>query len=86
MKLKFISVVLHELVWPPDGATCIDYKFGHPTAATFIGYRCHHLHWLPIWPPDGTTCTSYKAGHQMASLALFPYLTTRCHYLYWFQI
>ena len=40
------------LRWTPDGATSIDYKFGHPMAPIALvpnlTTRCHHLHWLPI--------------------------------------
>ena len=60
-------------IWTPDGATSIDYKFGHPMAPIALvpnlTTRCHHLHWLPIWPLDGATRISYKVGHQMAPLA-----------------
>ena len=68
-------------IWTPDGATSIDYKFGHPLAPIALvpnlTTRCNHLHWLLIWPLDGATRISYKVGHQMAPLALVPNLTTR---------
>ena len=41
---------------PPDGATCIDIKFGYPAVV--------------LASLDGATSISYKFGHQMAPLAI----------------
>ena len=64
---------LHKLqIWPPDGATCICYKFGHQmaplTLVTNLVTRWRHLHQLQIWPPDGTTCISLHHLHCLIAL------------------
>ena len=61
-------------IWPPDGATCIDYKFSHQVAllesVAILATRWCHLHQLKIGPPRGTTCIRSNFGHQVATLAL----------------
>ena len=57
-------------IWPPGGATCIDYKFSHQVAplvsvANWVT-KWHHLHRFDIW----------------SSLALVPKLTTRLRHLH----
>ena len=82
---------LHQLkIWPPDGTTCITYKFGQKVAphalVVYLVTRYYHLYWLQIWPPSGATCISCKFGQQMAPLALVTNLATRWRHLHWLQI
>ena len=39
--------ILASLAWPPDGVTCISYKFGHQKAPLVL---------FQIWPPGWVTC------------------------------
>ena len=72
-------------IWPPDGATCIDYKFSHQVAllasVAILATRWCHLHQLKIRPQSGTTCIRSKFGHQMAPHAMVPKLAIRWRHL-----
>ena len=59
-------------IWPPDDATCIDYKFSH-------------LHQLKFWPLGCATCISWKWGHQVAPLAFTQNTVIRWCQLHWFH-
>ena len=54
-------------IWPPDGATCIDYKFHHQ---------------LQLWPLGGATCIGWKLGHQVVPLAFVQHLVIRWRHLH----
>ena len=51
-------------IWPLDGATWIDNKFGHAVAVlvsdTYLATRGHHFHKLKICSPSDTTCIGLK--------------------------
>ena len=64
-------------IWPLDGVTCINNKFGHQMAPLLS---------IANLPPDGATRISCKLGHQMAPLALVANLATRWRYLHKLQI
>ena len=78
-RLNCLGPLCHHLnwlqIWPPDGATCIDYKsiscnFGHkvvPPASV--------KNWATKQPSN--TCIHSKFGHQVAPLALVPKLAIR---------
>ena len=77
-------------IWPPDDATCIDYKFSHQMASlasvVIFATRWCHSHQLKIGPPSDTTCICSKLGHQVAPLALVPKLAIRWRHLQILQI
>ena len=64
-------------IWPPGGATCISYKFGHqmaPLASVAISTNSWH-HWYSIlwWGNFDNiwhTCIAFQFAHHLASLAL----------------
>ena len=75
--LNCLGPLCHHLnwlqIWPPDGATCIDYKFSLQVAllasAAFLAIRWCHLS-VENWPPSGV---------------LVQNLVIRWRNLHWFQ-
>ena len=83
-RLNCLGPLCHHLnwlqIWPPDGATCIDYKsiscnFGHkvvppgrrPASVENLATMWHHMHSFKIWSSGGSTCIVSKVGHQVAT-------------------
>ena len=71
---------LHWLqIWPPDGTTCIGYKFGlqmapHQVAKlalvqNFVISWCH-LHCFQSWPPGRVTCIATLPWIALLTMAI----------------
>ena len=57
-------------IWPPDGATGIDCKFGHQMAPlALVTNLATRWHWFKIWSSAGATCIASKVGYQISLLA-----------------